>query len=79
MTVKQSKPIPLGAIPIFLHFLFSLDSFGGKERFSFMPNPSTETVQSFLVVTCQWFSWRLGELSTADEGFLQQFTDQIFH
>lgn len=32
----------------------------------------------FLVVACQWFSWRLREFSTADEGFLQQFTDQIF-
>lgn len=80
-TVKQNNPsrfIPLGATSVFLHFIFSLNKFGGKERFRFMPNPSTETVQIFLVVTCQWFSWRLREFSTADEGFLQQFTDQIF-
>lgn len=34
-----------------------------------MSDPSTETVQSFHVVTCHRFSWRLREFSTSDEGF----------
>lgn len=69
---KQNKPIPLGATPIFLHSIFSLNNFGGKKILCFMPNPSTKTVQSFLIVTCKWFSWSSREFSTANEGFLQQ-------